>query len=113
MRRTVGFCVIALIAGLASCQSDAPPTAAFDQNGLDALAADIAGVPECGFENGAACPVLAAEPRCDRGLQLIGTVPPLHLGGTCVNDTRHLVGAASRGTWVDWALANQRTLAVD
>jgi hypothetical protein len=114
MRRTVGCCIIALVAALVSCGGDAPPTSLSSADGdVGALASDVAGVPDCGFENGAACPVLAAEPRCDRGLQLIGTVPPLHLGGVCVNDTRHLVGAASRGTWVDWALANQRTLAVD
>jgi hypothetical protein len=69
------------------------------------------GVPDCGFENGAACGGLD---RCDRGLDLDGRGTPLNTSDDiCVNDSRHLAGAGFRGTWVDWALANQRTLAID
>jgi hypothetical protein len=31
----------------------------------------------------------------------------------CLNDQRHLVGAGFRDSWLDWALGNQRTLAID
>jgi hypothetical protein len=106
MRRISILCATTLIAGLATCQGDAPPTALSPAgNDVGVLADEVIGVPACGFENGEACPVFAAGPRCDLGLEPIG--------GTCVNDTRHLVGADSRGTWLDWALANQRTLARD
>ena len=71
-------------------------------------------VPDCGFEDGAACAPLESGPRCDRGLALDNRGTPLNTSDDrCVNDHRHLVGADFRGTWADWALANQRTLAID
>ncbi|HEX6057920.1 MAG TPA: hypothetical protein VFZ11_02790 [Gemmatimonadaceae bacterium] len=78
------------------------------------VAAAAAGfVPNCGFASGDACPILDSGPRCDHGLQLDNRGTPLPGDDRCVNDTRHLVGAGFRGGWTDWALANQRTLAVD
>ena len=52
--------------------------------------------------------------RCDAGLALDRNGTPLNPSDDrCVNDTRHLAGAGFRNTWVDWALTNQRTLAID
>ena len=113
MRRLGFLCGITVAVVLTSCLADDSPTGAVSGGRDLVAAATVAGVPDCGFEDGAACPLIGTEPRCDRGLVHVGAVPPLFLGGFCINDTRHLVGPASRGTWVDWALANQRTLAVD
>lgn len=71
-------------------------------------------VPDCGFEGGAACPIIGSGPRCDRGLDVDTRGTPANLSDDiCVNDWRHRVGRDFRGTWADWALANQRTLAID
>jgi hypothetical protein len=72
------------------------------------------GVPDCGFENGAACPLSEHIVRCDTGLSLDLNGTPFNLSDdTCVNDSRHLAGPQFRNTWAAWALGNQRELAVD
>lgn len=80
----------------------------------EALLSANASVPNCGFEDGAACAPLEDGARCDAGLALDRRGTPLDPSDDrCVNDTRHLAGAQFRDTWADWALANQRTLAID
>jgi hypothetical protein len=101
---------------LIACSDRVDPVTALIPTALDSVPVSLsatASVPDCGFENGAACPGLESGPRCDHGLQVEnrGTLKPGD--DVCINDTRHLVGAGFRGSWVDWALANQRTLAID
>jgi hypothetical protein len=107
--------VIAALAMLA-CADRIDPVRAVAPTAADSPPVSLsstASVPDCGFEDGLACPVLVVV-RCDRGLALDLNGTPLNTSDDrCVNDRRHLVGADFRGTWVDWALANQRTLAVD
>ena len=102
---------------LQGCSDLVDPTQASEPAGAASAPASItaaAVVPKCGFENEEACPLIDAGARCDRGLRLDnrGTLL-ITTDDRCVNDRRHLVGADFRGTWVDWALANQRTLAID
>ncbi len=111
-RIAIGFVVLATIAcsdrrdDLTSPEpSGSPPEVALSANSV---------VPDCGFEGGAACAPLESGPRCDRGLALDNRGTPLVTSDDrCINDHRHFVGADFRGTWADWALANQRTLAID
>lgn len=79
-------------------------------------------VPDCGLEYGAgspgesrlACSPQQTLPRCDAGLKVDNRGTLLNpLDDVCVNDTRHQVGSQFRSTWADWALANQRILAID
>jgi hypothetical protein len=109
-RVAIGFAIVALIA--CADRGDAP-TSPPGNGGSPALSANSV-VPDCGFEGGAACAPLESGPRCDRGLALDNRGTPLNTGDDrCINDDRHLVGADFRGTWADWALANQRILAID
>ncbi len=118
MRMRTGPLALAISAvALLGCSDRVDPVTALAPGGLDAgpiSLSSTAPLPNCGFEDGAACGFFNDTlPRCDRGLQLNRMGTPLPGDDICVNDTRHLVGAGFRGTWTDWALANQRTLAVD
>jgi len=108
------WCTISLLTAalvVAACTTDsAGPLAKAPGISLS----QVLGVPDCGFEDGPACPGPASSASCDRGLTLDRRGTPLNASDDiCVNDTRHRFGALFRGTWVDWALANQRTLAID
>ena len=62
--------LIAVALSVAACTTDnAGPAKA------PAALSQAVGVPDCGFENGAACPGLD---RCDRGLDLDGRGTPLN-----------------------------------
>ena len=107
--RCLPVLIVALLLTLAACDDGAAPTGTIRSSDLPG--ADAAGsLPTCGFEGDLAC---VLPPRCDRGLDVHANGTLRLDDDTCVNDTRHLVGASFRGTWPDWALANQRTLAID
>jgi hypothetical protein len=101
---TLGLAALAIVACSDRTDELTSPAATGSESDV-ALSANSV-VPDCGFEDGAACPLLASGPRCDRGLAITSD-------DRCINDHRHLVGADFRGTWADWALANQRKLAID
>jgi hypothetical protein len=110
----------ALVVGavlLISCADRIDPLEAVAPIDVSALSNDIANpanVPTCGFENGRACPVFDEGLRCDVGLSLdLNETPAILTDDICVNDSRHLAGPGFRSTWAHWALANQRTLAID
>ena len=96
-----------IAAALIACADDVPVSpaspAAF-QTGASLLA--------CGFENAPPCAAIPG-PRCDRSLRVDGRDTPRPSDDRCVNDTRRLVGSDFEGSWAHWALANQRTLAID
>ena len=99
---------------LIGCSDRVEPLTAVAPDQVDApVSLAVVSVPDCGFENSAAC---FPQPggRCDVGLALNLNGTPANLADdTCVNDTRHLAGPQFRNTWPDWALTNQRTLAID
>jgi hypothetical protein len=101
---------------LLACADRSDPLSALAPAG-DSTAVSLSAtgnVPDCGFEGGAACPLREGLQRCDRGLKLHNGDTPANLGDdSCINDSRHRVGSGFRGTWADWALGNQRTLAID
>ena len=118
MHTAVGrFAVASAVFALAACSDHVDPTAALAPGATDSSIVSLsatANVPECGFENGAACAPLDDGARCDAGLALDRNGTPLNTSDDrCVNDTRHLAGAEFRDGWVAWALRNQRTLAID
>ena len=107
------------ILGLAlfACADHVDPLRSVAPAAADSTAVSLsatASVPDCGFEDGAACAPLEGGARCDAGLALDRNGTPLVTSDDrCVNDTRHLAGSQFRNRWADWALANQRTLAID
>jgi hypothetical protein len=104
---------------VAACAEHSAPTRPLGSSGTQVASdlLDLPYVPTCGFENGAPCAVPLLErdpPPCDRGLELDNNGTPLRASDDrCRNSLRHYVGADFRGSWADWALANQRTLAID
>lgn len=110
------FAVASTVFALVACSDRVDPVKATASAGPDSsvVSLAVATVPECGFENALACAPSETGPRCDRGLALDrNETPVITTDDRCVNDRRHIVGADFRASWVSWALANQRALAID
>ena len=110
--RLAAICSAAVLT-LISC-TDPSPTETSRTAPWTTSEAVAGSVPACGLEGKAACAPAETGSRCDRGLRLSLSGTPLNLtDDVCLNDQRHLVGASFRDSWLDWALTNQRDLAID
>jgi hypothetical protein len=118
MRTRSGRLAVAISAvALLGCSDRVDPVTALAPAGLGSPPVSLsstASIPHCGFEDQAACAPSEDGARCDVGLALNRNGTPLNPSDdSCINGNRHSVGPTFRGTWVDWALTNQRTLAID
>ncbi|HEX6132911.1 MAG TPA: hypothetical protein VFZ24_02935 [Longimicrobiales bacterium] len=114
MMRSPWCSAVALAAAVALCACADDGMGPEPDDAAEPVVLDTdAAVPDCGFEGLRACPVITID-RCDHGLQVHDPGTPIDAtDDICVNHKRHLAGPGFRGSWTDWALSNQRTLAID